>query len=67
MAQREAELKRITGEYNPTDALKWLENSNGQPTEKEPTTRKVSFNIREITENSKINRTRLRKVSQENH
>ena len=57
LAQREAELKRITGEYNPTDALKWLENSNGQPTEKEPTKRKVSFNIREITENSKVNRT----------
>jgi hypothetical protein len=57
--QREAELKRITGEYNANDAKKWIENSNGQPGEKdkEPNKRKVSFNIREITENSKVNRT----------
>jgi hypothetical protein len=60
LAQREAELKRITGEYNANDAKKWIENSNGQPSsekDKEPNKRKVSFNIREITENSKVNRT----------
>ena len=59
LAQREAELKRITGEYNANDAKKWIENSNGQPGEKDkdPNKRKVSFNIREITENSKVNRT----------
>ena len=61
LAQREAELKRITSEYNATDAKKWIENSGANSGEKEkdkePNKRKVSFNIREITENSKVNRT----------
>tara|TARA_Y100001970_G_C14245913_1_gene868194 strand:- start:1936 stop:2925 length:990 start_codon:yes stop_codon:yes gene_type:complete len=60
LAQREAELKRITSEYNATDAKKWIENSGANSGEnekdKEPNKRKVSFNIREITENSKVNR-----------
>ena len=50
LAEREAELNRITSQYNANDAKKWIESANTDHVKEEANKKKVSFKIREITD-----------------
>lgn len=50
LAEREAELNRITSQYNANDAKKWIESANTDLVKEEANKKKVTFKIREITD-----------------
>lgn len=50
LAEREAELNRITSQYNANDAKKWIESANTDHVKEEANKKKVTFKIREITD-----------------